>query len=371
MRQIFSRTYKIGRFTVSLFSNEIVVVFIGDRKIFIKTFRLNLLAMLKGRRTRTRPKKSPAIVPRISIFSPPRKPRHRLKLAFALGVAIVSVILLFSLYPTGDDGPAQEEDEIIKKSLVESKQTDYSKPEERQKLVISEHRVVAGESLHRIAKKYGVSIDTIRGTNNLTSDFLKVGVVLKIPNKDGILYKVPKGGGLVAIAQRYKVSLKKIIDENDLKNPDFVATNTVLFIPDAKPLNISTGFIWPAPGRFVTCGYGWRRNPFNPRYREFHAGIDIRARYQWIRASKYGKITYTGWLGGYGKTVIIAHPGGYKTLYAHLSRIIVRRGQYVKQGQTIAQSGNTGRSTGAHLHFEIIKHGRNINPYVYFRKRRR
>ena len=370
MRQIFSRTYKFGRFTISIFSNEIVVVYIGDRKIFIKTFRFTLFSRLKGRRTRTRPKRTSTLVPRISIFSPPGKPRHHVKLAFALATAILSVILIFSLYPSGDVGDAQEEDEVIKKSLVESTQTDFSKPDASPRLVISEHKVVAGENLQRIAKRYGVSVDTIRGTNNLTSDILRVGTVLKVPNKDGLLYKVPKGGGLVAVAERYRVSLRKIIEENDLKNPDFVAANTVLFIPDAKPLNIFTGFLWPAPGRFVTCGFGWRRNPFNPRYREFHAGIDIRANYQWIRASKYGKITYTGWLGGYGKTVIIAHPNGYKTLYAHLSRIIVRSGQYVKQGQTIAQSGNTGRSTGAHLHFEIIKHGKNINPYVYFRKKR-
>jgi murein DD-endopeptidase MepM/ murein hydrolase activator NlpD len=78
-------------------------------------------------------------------------------------------------------------------------------------------------------------------------------------------------------------------------------------------------------------------------------------------------VTYAGWLGGYGKTVVIAHPGGWKTLYGHLSRIIVREGQYVKQGQSIAKSGNTGRSTGPHLHFEIIKHGSHHNPFVYLK----
>ncbi len=374
MKQIFSKTYKLGRFTVSIFSNEIVVVYIGDRKIHIKTFHLRIPFFGSTRPKRTRKprlKQTSRLVPRISIFDRNESPRHRVKLAFALAIAIASVILIFSLYPAGDDGSDMQEDEVIKNNLVESSQTDYSNPEKRKKLVISEHRVVPGESLQKIAKKYGVSVDTIRGTNNLTSDLLRVGIVLKIPNKDGLLYKVPKGGGLVAIAEKYRVSLKKIIDENDLQNPDFVATNTVLFIPDAKPLNIFTGFLWPAPRHVVTCGYGWRRNPFNPGYREFHSGIDIRASYQWIRASKYGKVTYTGWLGGYGKTVVIAHPGGYKTLYAHLSRIIVRSGQYVKQGQTIAMSGNTGRSTGAHLHFEIIKHGKSNNPYIYFRKRRR
>ena len=133
-----------------------------------------------------------------------------------------------------------------------------------------------------------------------------------------------KGGELVSIARRYKVSLKKIIEENNIRNPDFVASNTVLFIPDAKPLNVFSGFIWPAGTRFITCGYGWRRNPWDTRYTEFHPGLDIRSNFQMVKASKYGKVTYTGWLGGYGKAVVIAHPDGYKTLYAHLSRIMVQ-----------------------------------------------
>ena len=259
---------------------------------------------------------------------------HRKKLAVrALGV-IAGAVILFSLYPSGQKEAAEPDDEMIKKNLLQSKQTDYSSPEKSQKLVISEHRVAHGRTFQKIAKRYGVSVETIRGTNNLTPDsVLRPGMVLKIPNKDGILLKMQKGGELVSIARRYRVSLKKIIEENNIKNPDFVASNTVLFIPDAKPLNVFSGFIWPAWGRFITCGYGWRSNPLDPRYTEFHPGLDIRSNFQTVKASKYGKVTYTGWLGGYGKAVVIAHPDGYKTLYAHLSRIMVRSGQYVKQGQ--------------------------------------
>lgn len=284
---------------------------------------------------------------------------------------MVVLVFLFSIFPLRPKEQVPVDDETIKKNLLQSKQTDYSSPEKADKIVISEHRISRGETIQKIAKKYGVSVDTIRGTNNLTADsVLKDGMVLKIPNKDGILLKMQKGGELVSIARRYKVSLKKIIEENEIKNPDFVAANTVLFIPDAKPLNIFSGFLWPGGSRFITCGYGWRRNPYDPRSTEFHPGLDIRSNFQGVRASKYGKITYTGWLGGYGKAVIIAHPGGWKTLYAHLSRIMVRAGQYVKQGQFVGSSGNTGRSTGAHLHFEILKDGRNINPYIYFRKKK-
>lgn len=372
MNKFFSKTIKFGRFTISIFSNEIVVVFIGEKKIFIKTIRMKTPFARMFRKTEPRVRKQRFGVPRISILFHKKMSPRRKKLAVALSLALLAIIFIFSLYPARRDDAIVDDDEVMKNNLLQSKQTDYSSPERSQRLVINEHRVAAGENMHKIAKKYGVSVDTIRGTNNLSSDgILREGTILKIPNKDGILYRMQRGGELVSIARRYRVSLKKIIDENDLRNPDFVAANTVLFIPDAKPLNVFSGFIWPTWGRFITCGYGWRRNPFDWSQSEFHQGLDIRSNYQKVRAAKYGKVTYTGWLGGYGKTVVIAHPDGYKTLYAHLSRIIVRHGQYVKQGQHVAVSGNTGRSTGAHLHFEILRGGRNINPYRFFRKKRR
>ena len=97
--------------------------------------------------------------------------------------------------------------------------------------------------------------------------------------------------------------------------------------------------------------------------------MDIRSNYQPVRSTKYGKVTYSGWFGGYGKAVIVAHPGGWKSLYGHLSKIFVKRGQYVKQGQYVGRSGNTGYSSGPHLHFELIYNGRHVNPYRYLKFR--
>jgi murein DD-endopeptidase MepM/ murein hydrolase activator NlpD len=370
MKKIFSKTIKFSRFTISIFTNEIVIVIIGDKKIYIKSFRLKFPKLKFPWRRAPRVKSVRSREPRIDgIFNENGYTRKK-KAAFAVSAALIVISVIFFLQPSRQKDDLALDDETVKKRLLESKQTDYSSPEKLQKLIIHEHKVIQGETLQKIARKYGVSVDTIRGTNNLAPEgFLKIGLILKIPSKDGILYKMQKGGDLVSIARKYRVSLKKIIEENDVRNPDFVAANTMLFIPDAKPLNSFPGFIWPSGSWFVTCGYGWRRNPFDPSQSEFHPGIDIRSNFQWVKASKYGKITYIGWLGGYGKTIVIAHPGGLKTLYAHLSRIIVRNGQYVKQGQLIAVSGTSGRSTGAHLHFEILRDGRNINPYIYFRKK--
>ena len=374
MKKFFSKTYKFNKLTVSIFSNEIVFIIIGSRKVYIKTVKLKLPSVnfsnIKAIFSRF-----PYLLFKIltiNVFSNDKLHRHKKRVAFSVSAIIVILVLMFSFYPEKENNPVFDEDEVMKNDLLKSSQTDYSSPKKYKKLVITEHKVKKGENLSLIAKKYGVSISTICGTNNLRSyHLIREGKILKVPNKDGLIYKMRKGNKLVSIANKYKVSLQKIIDANNIKNPDFIASSSMLFIPDAKPQNIFSGFLWPTFSRRINCGYGWRRNPFNRRSREFHPGLDIRARYQWVKASKYGKITYTGWLGGYGKAIIIAHPGGWKTLYGHLSRIIVRRGQYVKQGQSIAKSGNTGRSTGAHLHFEILKKGRHKNPYRYLRRRRR
>lgn len=374
MKTILSKTFKFSRCTISIYANEIVIVFIGNKKIYIKTLRMRLPAFLRP--GIAAPRRAPAAMPQGLTMPLKRVIEHhralppRKKLAYSLGIALVIGVMAFWLYPASENQTTVN-DEEAKNNLLKSAKTDYTHPRPTVKLVIHTHVVGKGESLHGIAKKYGVSVDTIVGTNNLQSyQFIKLGTVLKVPNKDGILYKMPRGAQLTAVAQRYKVSLRKIIDENNIGNPDFVAENTTLFIPDAKPLNIFDGFIWPTSSRRITCGYGWRLNPFDMHSREFHQGLDIQANYEWIKASRFGQVTYAGWLGGYGYAVVVAHPGGWKTLYGHLSRIIVRSGQYVKQGQPVAVSGNTGLSTGAHLHFEILQNGSPRNPYTYLAKNR-
>jgi len=340
MKFLPSRTYSLGPVTVSVSTNETVVIFRGKSEVHVKTFRRE---------------------------GHPLKKRH---ISLVVGsIALVFAVLIMVPSVKTDQ---LDEDDLEKNKILLSDQTDFTTPAENEKLQIRKHRVQKGETLSHIAKKYGVSTATICGSSNLRSyDLIREGQVLTIPNRDGILYTMKKGNSLTGISKKYRVSLKKIVAQNDLRNPDFVSPGTLLFVPDAKPQNIIMGWMWPTRTRRITCGYGWRRNPFNRAGREFHAGMDIGARYEWIRSARYGKVTYTGWLGGYGKTIVVAHPGGLKTLYAHLSRVIVRRGQYVKQGQNIGRSGNTGRSTGPHLHFEIIKGGRHKNPYSYLKRGRR
>jgi murein DD-endopeptidase MepM/ murein hydrolase activator NlpD len=145
--------------------------------------------------------------------------------------------------------------------------------------------------------------------------------------------------------------------------------------PDLPPLGNSEqylpntpkfgGYIWPAKGVF-TSGYGWR-------WGRMHRGIDIAGPVGTpILASAEGEVVTAGWnSGGYGNLVKLKHPDGSISLYAHNRRLLVRNGQKVEQGQRIADMGNTGRSTGPHLHFEIHPNGRGaINPIALLPKRK-
>jgi murein DD-endopeptidase MepM/ murein hydrolase activator NlpD len=121
------------------------------------------------------------------------------------------------------------------------------------------------------------------------------------------------------------------------------------------------GLIRPAQGR-LSSGFGMRVHPISKR-RRLHAGIDIAAPTGTpIIAAAPGVVIFSGWRGGYGNAVIIDHGGGLSTLYGHCSRLLVKSGQRVKQGQRIALMGSTGYSTGPHLHFETRINGKPVNP---------
>lgn len=124
------------------------------------------------------------------------------------------------------------------------------------------------------------------------------------------------------------------------------------------------GFIHPVRGQ-LTSRFGMRTHPIYG-IRKMHTGIDISApQGTTIRASAGGTVVFAGWWGGYGKVVIIDHGGGISTLYAHCSSIYVSEGQKVSQGEVIAAVGSTGLSTGPHLHFEVRKNGKPVDPLGY------
>lgn len=112
----------------------------------------------------------------------------------------------------------------------------------------------------------------------------------------------------------------------------------------------------------LSSRYGWRKDPFTSEHK-FHKGIDLAAPLGTpVVSSADGEVIYSGWQRGHGNTVVIRHPDGYETRYSHNAENLVRQGDRVNQGQAVARVGDTGRSTGPHLHFEVKKEGESIDP---------
>ncbi|SJZ80455.1 M23 family metallopeptidase [Selenihalanaerobacter shriftii] len=158
---------------------------------------------------------------------------------------------------------------------------------------------------------------------------------------------------LKALLPKKKIELKELKD-SVIKYKDYLA---------AKP----TGWPLKAKEKRITSYFGYRTHPVTGE-RTIHEGLDIGVWYGTkVYATGAGRITHSGWKGGYGKAVIIDHGYGLKTIYAHNRRLNVRVGDKVKRGDIIAYSGNSGRSTGPHLHYEITINGKPIDPLPYIK----
>jgi murein DD-endopeptidase MepM/ murein hydrolase activator NlpD len=136
------------------------------------------------------------------------------------------------------------------------------------------------------------------------------------------------------------------------------------YLEDQKAMLSCTPSIWPTKG-WVSSGFGTRTSPFTNQ-KEFHQGIDICNRKGTpILAPADGIVATVGKNHGYGKILTIKHGYGLKTRFAHLNKILVKKGEYVKRGQEIAEVGNTGRTTGPHLHYEVHLKDMPVDPRLY------
>lgn len=244
-----------------------------------------------------------------------------------------------------------------------------------------------GDTISTIARQFGISVNTILWANNLTAfSLIRPGDKLTILPYSGVLHVVAKGDTLGKIAQSYGVTEDQINSCNNLgehlvigqkiiipggkKLTSAVASRTttpsysgvqviknIIKSPKAQP--VANKMNWPTAGYRITQYFSWR-----------HPGVDI--------ANKVGTPIYAaddgvvitaqgGWNGGYGNTIVIDHGGGKKTRYGHASKLFVKVGEVVEKGENIAAMGSTGRSTGPHLHFEVMINGAKYNPLNYIR----
>ena len=242
---------------------------------------------------------------------------------------------------------------------------------------VENYTVRGGETLASIAKKFDISVDTIKWANNLKSDLIKPNQELKIPPVTGIVHKVASGETIYSIAKKYNTNAQNILNFpfnsfEDLDTFSLVAGQT-LYVPDGtiepeKPaykfvatiqagVQGSSNFVWPTSGG-VTQYYVW-----------YHQALDIaNSSVPPVIAADSGTVVYAGCLNwGYGCHVIIDHGNGYQTLYGHLSSYSVEAGESVGQASQIGMMGSTGRSTGTHLHFEVRSGGVLLNPLNFLK----
>lgn len=254
-------------------------------------------------------------------------------------------------------------------------------PDERKQTESFSYTVREGDTLSTIGERFKISTDALEYVNGLTStSVLSIGDTLIIPPVSGLIHTVASGDTLGSIAEKYDVAPQAVADFNYILDTSTLAVGDELVIPGAKiptPVipfipsyptapqyaldvpSLGDGFIWPTTTYIITQYFAW-----------YHSGIDIAVPWSWgmpsIFASSSGTVTRAGWdPWGLGLHVTIDHGNGFETLYGHLSRIDVGYGQRVSKGQGIGLMGNTGRSTGAHLHFTMNYNGVAQNPYNY------
>lgn len=318
-----------------------------------------------------------------SIISASKKKKFKLKLKyiFTSGSAFLvlfGLILSSSISSTAVD-PAEsfifQKDTSIEDSLKSEFLLNGEVQKNTEKIDLSilkglnivKYTVKEGDSLSKIAVNHHVSMGTIISFNKIkNAKKLYKGTVLSIPQSNGIMYEVRKGDSLSRIAGKYDVSFNRLLDMNNLES-SLIRTGQKLFIPDAAissfELKKTLGelFLYPVRG-IITSPYGYRTDPFTGR-QSMHYGIDIANRQGTaVKATLDGKVLKCGTSLVYGKYIIVKHPGGFQSLYAHLNKYLVRTGQNISQGQIIAELGNTGRSTGPHLHFSIYKNQKPVDP---------
>lgn len=259
------------------------------------------------------------------------------------------------------------------------------------------YEVVAGDTLSGIASKTGITVDDLILLNdNITSvnSVIRIGdeLTVTVPQPElsvcreelvyyegtyeaDVIYQyndewyTTKEVTLQDPSSGYHKAVEKIVYlNNDVKSSEVVMEEVVVeAIPKIveKGTKIPPTYIKPISGGRITDGFGSRTATIRGMT-SFHQAVD------WgtpigtsVSASCGGYVSTAGWVGTYGYVVFIDHPDGRQTRYAHLSKILVSKGDYVSQGQKIALSGNTGASTGPHLHFEMRINGTAVNPLPY------
>ena len=238
------------------------------------------------------------------------------------------------------------------------------------------YTVKPGDTVSGITYRNGLSnISTLIQVNDISNvRSLMVGEKLKIPSVDGIMYKIQKGDTLNSIASKYSISMADLLDINDLSSENLVPGDKI-FIPGAKmdsdSLQRAMGETWicPLSAKFTYTSYfGPRKDPITGE-KSSHKGVDMACpKGTAIKAAMSGTVIAAGYHRVFGNYVIVKHIDNYQSLYGHMSKISVKNGQRVNQGQQLGLVGSTGYSTGNHLHFQVFKNQKLVDPLTLIKR---
>lgn len=230
----------------------------------------------------------------------------------------------------------------------------------------------------------GIKLDKIKIGQQLkltvAEPYVNVRITAEINSMEKIPYdskqikdkKLRRGRSRVKIRGRYglaNISKRVVINNGDVINEDVLASKTIQKPIDEVVAVGSSNVLMASAGSFIRPSRGMMTSPFGRRWGKMHEGIDLASPTgSPIHAACEGKVTFVGRKNGYGLCVMISHGNGLQTLYGHTSRTYVHTGERVQRGERIAAVGSTGHSTGPHLHFEVRKNGRPVNPLLYLHR---
>ncbi len=258
---------------------------------------------------------------------------------------------------------------------------------------LATYKVQSDDTLWDIAEKYDTTVEHILAMNDSVTDNIKEGMELKIEEAvpklsvrsvqtvsltEPVPYKVEKIKDDSLYEGRTVVSRKgqdgsakvlaKVTKINGVQVEKTVIESETVSQPVSQVEKIGTKKRPPTTGSgtFIRPSYGTLTSRYGRRWGRNHNGIDIGGSHNSpIKAADGGIVTYAGWMSGYGNYVIINHENGYQTAYGHCASLTVKVGDRVAKGDVVAKMGNTGRSTGTHLHFEVRKNGQYVDPLKY------
>lgn len=235
------------------------------------------------------------------------------------------------------------------------------------------YQIKPGDTLWDISRSHDVDLQTVLAINGLRPDsILTIGDTIQLPADNARQHLIKKGETMWGIAALYNIDVEELNQLNRDKNPENLRIGDKLIIPESTVRVVAvmaepsrgfqnTVYAWPLSGA-ITSYYGWRKSGF-------HHGLDIAAEIGTpVKAAASGEVCFAGTRNIYGKTIIIEHADMKQTLYAHLSKLNADNGQEVRKGQVIGYVGVTGRTTGPHLHFAVIKDEETLDPLEFLRK---